>query len=63
MIWVFVIGIIFSFYCFIFMKAAIDCANNSKNSMNKLKESQAKEIQAKLQRHNLLTPNLGESSE
>lgn len=45
------------------MKSAIDCANNSKNAINKHKESQAKEIQSKLQRNNLITTGLGEVSE
>ena len=62
-VWVIVIVVIFSFYCFIFMKSAIDCANNSKNAINKLKESQAKDIQSKLQRNNLIGSGLGEVSE
>jgi hypothetical protein len=45
------------------MKTAIDCAGNSKAAINKLKESQAREINEKLQKENILRSNLSDTSE
>lgn len=63
MIWVSAIVLLLSFFCFLFMKTAIDCAGNSKSNINKLRESQAKEINEKMQKENLIRNNLSEVSE
>jgi hypothetical protein len=63
MIWVSAIVLLLSFFCFLFMKTAIDCAGNSKSNINKLKESQAREINEVMQKENLIQNHLSEASE
>ena len=43
------------------MKNAIDCANNSKAAVNKMKDLKAKMITEKLQKENLIQNNVESS--
>jgi len=61
MLWVSVIVLILTILCIVFMKSAIDCANNSKAAMNKMKELKAKLITEKLHKENLIQTNIESS--
>ena len=63
MIWVSAIVLVLSFYCFLFMKTAIDCVSNNKSALNKMKETQSREINEKLQTENIIRNNPVENSD
>ena len=56
-----VLVLILTILCIVFMKNAIDCANNSKAAVNKMKDLKAKMITEKLQKENLIQNNVESS--